>query len=438
LAIGLTLLGAARTVEARPLTLRDALERAANANPSIKGAAATRDSAEARVGRAQSPYLPQINAFIQGRDDMTNGNPQTEFGPMGPSLTFPYANATQYTGSLSLDQRLYDFGKTRGTVAAARATEQRASYDVRAAARSVEVTVVAAYLDALRSDAQVQVSTDGVERVTKQLSHAEVLFKAGMKQEIDVLSAKTQLAQVQLQLVRNQNGAAAARVQLRNAMGGIDEPATYELSEVNRVAGPGDDATSSEPLVAEALAHRPEVASAEHAVKAAEGTLVSVRADYYPVISANATVLSTKTNPSAAPLVVDAFASLTVNAPLFSGWATTHAVADAHAQIRGAASNLDAVRQQVAAEVAANWLDVQSAKVSLDVASTALTNAERQLKLADGRYQAGVGSFVEFNDARNTLLNAQANQVDAHYGLLSAWAQLLKSLGRDQRASWAQ
>jgi outer membrane protein len=136
--------------------------------------------------------------------------------------------------------------------------------------------------------------------------------------------------------------------------------------------------------------------------------------------------------------VVDAFASLTVNAPLFSGWATSYAVQDAHAQIRAAASNLDSVRQQVAAEVAANWLDVQSAKVSLDVASTALTNAERQLKLADGRYQAGVGSFVEFNDARNTLLNAQANQVDARYGLLSAWAQLLKSLGRDQRASWTQ
>ena len=52
-----------------------------------------------------------------------------------------------------------------------------------------------------------------------------------------------------------------------------------------------------------------------------------------------------------------------------------------------------------------------------------------ELTLAVQRYEAGVGNFVELNDARSGVVTLQTQEVRAHYDLLLARASLLRELG---------
>jgi len=59
-----------------------------------------------------------------------------------------------------------------------------------------------------------------------------------------------------------------------------------------------------------------------------------------------------------------------------------------------------------------------------------VTNARERLRLAEGRYAAGVGSPIELGDAQLALTTAQAQAVQAQYNLSSARADLLAALGQ--------
>ena len=54
---------------ASPLSIAEAVETALRENPSIRGALATAQAAQARIGQARSTWLPQVTASSQVRAD---------------------------------------------------------------------------------------------------------------------------------------------------------------------------------------------------------------------------------------------------------------------------------------------------------------------------------------------------------------------------------
>ena len=74
-----------------------------------------------------------------------------------------------------------------------------------------------------------------------------------------------------------------------------------------------------------------------------------------------------------------------------------------------------------------HWLGRSMATIG--AAGEALTNARDQLTLAEGRYAHGLGSAVELGDAQVAYTTAEAQVVQARFGLASARAQLIAALG---------
>ena len=87
-------------------------------------------------------------------------------------------------------------------------------------------------------------------------------------------------------------------------------------------------------------------------------------------------------------------------------------------------------RQQVRAEVEQARLGVRAAKAAIGAAQEAAANARIRLTLAEGRYQAGVGSVIELSDSQVALTTASAQEVQARYNLATVRARLLQALGQ--------
>ena len=412
---------------AEPLSLDAAIALARAGQPSLRQAEANTVAAHARVGQAFSAYLPNLSLVLQGRWDGFNTVPALDPTAVPPAVIYPFTNTLRATLAGALDERIYDFGRTGGAVASARALETQARTDLTVAGLDVELAVLTAYTDAQRGRALERVEQLAVAQVEAQLQRARALYKATLRPEIDMLSAETQLAQAQIGLLQAQNTAATALVALRAAIG---PRAPVQLEPDDRLLAPlAAEERPERELIEAAFATRGEIRSAEAQALSARQLVRSARGDYFPALSlgSSATVITANSNlgPSYA-----AFVTFTVTQPVFNGLATLRAVQQARANVDAAQQALEGVRIRIAQEVSTARLAVQLASASWKVADRARQQAERQLTLAQARYETKVGTFVELNDARNGLITALVQEVTARHTLSKSRGQLARALGR--------
>jgi outer membrane protein len=115
--------------------------------------------------------------------------------------------------------------------------------------------------------------------------------------------------------------------------------------------------------------------------------------------------------------------------PLFEGGLTRGKVGEARANQLIVEAQRDTLRQSVLIELSQAYADMESARVRIDVMESSLQKARENLSIAQGRYEAGVGPYIEITDAQVSAVNAETDHVQALYDYQLAVARLLKATG---------
>jgi outer membrane protein len=411
----------------RVLTLDEAVRTARERQPQLLVARSSTVASEARGDEARAPLLPQIGASAQVQ---RTGGPARSFTSTtgtGTGATGRTIGPTEYIAGLSASQLIWDFGATTGRLKAARQSTEAQRASERFTGTQVLLNVRSAFFNARANKDLVGVARDNLTNQDAHLRQIEGFVRLGTRPEIDLAQARTDRANAEVQLIQTENGYATTRAQLNQAMG-LDGPADFDVSDETLPAVDGEDATL-DALVAEALGHRPDVTAAERTIASNESTASAVRSQYLPSLGVSGNVNEIGTAIDQTSLAWTATATLTWS--LFQGGLTRAQAREADANLAGARAQATAVRQQVVVDVEQARLAVRAAKASLGAAGEALTNARERLRLAEGRYQAGVGSVIELGDAQVALTTAAAQRVQAEYNLATSRAQLLRALGRE-------
>jgi outer membrane protein len=412
----------------RVVTLEEAVQSARAHQPQLQQAQANTRAGVARAAEQRAGLLPQVGV---------TGAVQRAGGPRSvtvPSATDPArfttvtrnTASTTWSGTASAEQVLFDPGTlfrwraARSSAEALRQAEGTTRLDVVS-------TVRAAYFAARADRDLARVARETAANDQAHLAQAQALVAVGTQAPIAVATARAALASAQLALIQAENSYANARTQLAQAMG-LETWEDFEVGDETLPAVPGEEG-ELEPLLVEALQARPELASLSAQVHAEEQTRISSRTGYLPTVSARATY------GAAGPRLDDTSESWTAGLSLtwsiFDGGLT-------HARVQEADANLDALRAQetslrtsIRVALEQSFLGVRAARSSVQAAGEAEASAREQLRLAEGRYQAGAGSIIELQDAQLTLSNAAAQRVQAEYNLSAARAALLRALGRE-------
>ncbi|MFW1411076.1 TolC family protein, partial [Vibrio parahaemolyticus] len=80
---------------------------------------------------------------------------------------------------------------------------------------------------------------------------------------------------------------------------------------------------------------------------------------------------------------------------------------EARADLETAQGNLELVQIGIGSDVANTWSSMKYAEQRVVVASTEERNAQENLRIAQGRFQAGLGTFLEVTDAEASLVAAR-------------------------------
>jgi outer membrane protein TolC len=400
-------------------------------NPDLRAAAERIGEAEARVGEATSAFFPQISTRLSyTRTD----NPAQAFGMIlsqhrfAPGIDFNHPGITQdvrpeITGALPLFRGGQDYQRRAAAVLGAEA----AGLERAAVRNALADAVIAAYYAVLAGPEHVEVTRASIEAVDSALAQARARFDAGAALKSDVLSLEVRLAAEREAHVRAQNGVELARAGLRLLLG---QPADAAVAVVaTDSAWKADLPATFDEALQRAIARRPEIQAAAHAVAIRAHELRAERAAYLPRIDAVATYGQDNTNLEFSRRQDNWIVGATAELDLFSGFRTAE-------RVRGAKRRLEVARQEerktkleIEREVKTAFLSFQEAHERARVTDAAIGAAEEALRLVEAQYQAGAVTITRYLEAEVARTDARFRAIAARYDARRADAGLWKAMG---------
>ncbi len=386
-------------------------------HPAVLSAAGTVSVNESRIGQARSGYLPQVDIS----SSYIRTDPYTT--PAGTVAQLPGNVYDQYGTTLSLNQNIYDFGKTAAQVEVQKLNTGSARLDLDAVQKQIVYNVKQAYLNLLKSQKNLEVALEKVQQFNKHLDQAKGFFEVGVKPKFDVTKAEVDLSNARLDLIKTENALRIARSTLNNAMGYPDAP-EYDTSRTDFVPQPYG--IIFEEALQKAYQDRPELKSLATKRQAQEKTIELSKKGYYPNITGTA---GYGWGGQDFPWDQGWKIGATLNIPIFSGLSTKYQVDEARASLDVIKANEKTLRQDIYLELQQAYSNLREATDRITTTDLAVRQAAENMELANGRYAAGVGSPIEITDALMAYSNAQTAQAAAIYDHKIAQASIEKSIG---------
>lgn len=405
------------------LDVQTAVKIAVALQPSLKIAEAQVTEARGLLIEARSGLYPNLG--LTG----TYGY-QARLGQLGvsgtSSSTTGPAGASGFSTEVQLKQLLFDFGRTAAFVTQAAESAKEAKSLQTKAVQDLAYAVEQQFYLAVQADEQAAVDLADVKVQQDSLDLATGLLKEGQGAPSDVVTAESNLNNSTLTLAEAEANALSAKVTLA-ALIGIDPRTPLTLSDSFNAADPSPGLPPLKDAVNSALLHRPDFLAAADAVKSNQAGLKGNRLALAPSVALGVAVGS---RGDTDPFETDATgASVTVTIPLGDGGLTQGKVEQAKGSLAAAIATMAQVQLQVIQDTSQAYIGVQSALNRQKIAQAGVANGLESLKLAQGRYKAGIGLLLEITTAEAAYLTAQSNLLTANAQLATSFAQYHHAVG---------
>lgn len=401
----------------RVLALDEAVAIALERQPQIQARLSDYAAARYRVDQALAPLLPQVSA------SWTVARSRSTVSATGatPAATTTRDFSDTSQARISLSQLLFDFGKTLASTEAARKLADVALEDVELQRQLITLAVKEAYTNTLFAQRLIRVNEQALERAELNLRSARGFFEVGTRPRSDVARAEVDVANARVDVIRARNAERLARVALNTAMGvGVDtmfrlrDNLLYEPVALDRRA-----------LQAEARQQRPEHRQALLRVEAAEADLRRAVRDFFPDLTAGGFYGAARSTFDETWEI-----NLALTWSLFEGGGRLGRLRETRAGVEGARARVDALALDIAREVEQALISVSEAQERIQAAQTAVASAQENFRLAQGRFDAGVGTILELTDAQLALTQASNVETQALADFKIALYRLDRALGR--------
>lgn len=397
------------------------IDEALRNSPDLAVADARARAAQAQAGQADADRQPAINAAasVSGARIPTSIMPADSGG--GDFNLAKYAD-------LSFKWGLDLWGGKRAAWEAALGASRAADVDARAARIALSANVARVYARLGYAFTQHDLAQAELERAQKARGLTRQRVDAGVDNRIALKQGDAEVANAEQQLALTARAIDAARSALAVLLGqGPDRGLQIARPQ------PLVPATVAVPdnLPLALLGHRPDLVAARWRVEAARHDITAAKTQFMPNISIGAMAGVVKLgsgNPFSLP---SRFYQVgpTITLPIFDGGRLRANLAgkDAHYDLAVAQYNqtLVAALNQVADDLSAQ----RSLQQQLRAQQRAQDAARQAWTLAEQRYQAGVGSYLQALVVRQQLLQAERGSAALQAEQVDLSVQLLQALG---------
>ncbi len=417
---------AGQTAEGPPhLDLASCIRIALDHNPAQRAAKADFSAASEAAGTARAPYFPELSLNLGYRRVESHA-----FLPGSinfPGITTVIGPVDQWNAGLKASYTLFDSGQ-RGADAESASAARDASAEVTMRTRQTVIfSVSQAYYSLLADLDSKRIATERLARGEDHLRLARERKEAGAVPRADVMRAQVEVANARLSLVRAASSVRIAGGNLNRTMGLSPELPIAIGKEEQPLATP--DAINLSEAYVHAGRNRPEVRAADQAIRGSESGVAAARSSFGPRLKAEAGY--GWLDSDFLPHDRDWLVGVSLQWPLFSGFASSHNLAKAKAQLARQQADKEQVVLNVQQEVWSAYATLVETFESVQAASAVKADAAESLRLAQARYEAGAGTITDLLDAETAMDNAETTFVQAlysHYIAMAQWQLVLGDL----------
>ena len=413
-------------------TLSGALARAYGANPQLNAQRAQVRAVDETVPQALSGYRPraqlQTDAGAQFQrerspEERTIGDGEDE--STAQTRRIQRRTTLPRGAELSVEQNLFDGGRTKNSVRQAESQVLAARETLRNAEQNVLLDAATAYMDVLRDQAVLDLQRANVKLLEETLSQARERYTAGQVTRTDIAQAEARLASGRAQVNLAGANLNTSRARYRQIIGAEPRslaqgaPVSDKLLPRNAVDG-----------VRIALAQHPAIRAALYGVDAAELEVRVVKSALYPAVSLAAGLVPRYDSEVRNDRLRGASSTLQLTVPIYERgevYARTRQAKESTSQRRAEA---EIARDEVRAALSTAWSVLEAAKAQIDSSQTQIQANEIVLKGVREEAQAGQRTTLEVLNAQQELLNARVSLTTAHRDQVVASYALLLATGR--------
>ncbi len=410
--------GQAAPATPEELTITHAVEIALAENPALHAALAQAEAAQARVRMAKGAYYPQVRIDAIGKlglSGATNG-----LGLIGLPASPFYRNLSQ-AGNVS--QALFDFGRTKHAMGAARAEAEAARQNLIAVRIEVAQSAQEAFLKVLRAQQLLKVREQALRERQATLRKVDDYFQVGLRSKLDLDLARVSLSTAELDLTQARDDERVAWTELFAALGRPEGDHCNLVEPTAQLLPPAELADETK----QALAKRPDLKALEAEIQSQEERLEYARSLRRPilngVLSGGYARFATLTT---ARLLVG---GLGLIAPIYTGGQLEGQVKEQEYELETLRARRSSLLLQIHTEISRAHWDLLKALESAKVNDQTSVYTEEALRLARTRYQNQLASFVDLLTAQTAAEGARAAYAQSLYDYQIAKARLDASLG---------
>ncbi len=399
------------------LTLAQAEQMALRNHPRIGSATLLAEAAKSVVTEARAPLYPSLSGNFTSAG--AEHNATLAAGAVQTSSLY-----SRVAAGVTVSQLITDFGRTPNLVESARLRASAQEQIIGNTRAAILIGVDQAYYGVLAADTVLRVAQAVVENRRLTLRQVQALAQSALNSTLDVSFAEVAVSDAELALVRAENDAQAGRARLAAAIG-LVQPGRFELADEPLPSALEPD---PEPLVAQALRQRPDLAALQLNREAASRFAKAEGALSRPTVSLMGVAGGI---PATDPRLHSTYSAAAVNVsvPILNGklYAARQSESELRAQALG--RDVEDLTVQISEQVRTAWLEANTAFRRLAVTARLVAQAEESLRLAKVRFDSGLGSIVELNQAQVSQVSAEIAAAGAKYEYLSRRAALAFVMG---------
>jgi outer membrane protein TolC len=417
----------------QPLTLLDAVRRSLEQNLTVRQAALQVAIARSQVSQALAGLWPTVqiigsntqtspgsNQFLNGTISIPSaGITGASFNAVLPASVTP---AWDVRGDIQYT--LYSGNAVQDQVAISRANLRAQESAFAATASQTVLSVRQAYYNYVQSEGQVAAAQRAVDASQEDVRVTQAQVRVGTSPQFNLLQAQVQLATAQRNLTQAKAAAVLAEQQLAAVVNLPISTAINATTPMGLPTPPQD----VEALVKQGLSNRPEIAQAQANIQSAQAAVDLAAAGLRPNVTVFGGPAAVSNNLlTNTPIIWTGTIQMTLT--VFDGGLTRAKVEQARQQLNLARVQLEQTQQTVEEQVRAAYLNLQQAAESLTSAQTGLVAAQEALRIANVRFQAGVGTQLDVVTEIQNLASAEAAVVQAQFQYNLALAQIDQAVG---------
>ena len=417
-------------------SLRECCDYAVSHNISIRQQENQQRQQELRLSTARNARLPDLNASVSENFSFGRG--------LTSANTYTNTNTNSTSMSLGTSIPLFTGFQIPNNIKLNRLNLEAATADLEKARNDIRMQVAQAYVQILYNMEISDVARRQTSIDSLQVVRLQAMVDNGKASEAQLSQQQATLANSELTVTQADNQLQLSLLTLSQLLE-LSTPEGFAIvrpviadGQVNPTMPPTPDA-----IYAEAVGIKPEIASQQLKVQAAERNIDIAKAGNYPTLSLNGGLGSNYYNTSGVPNDgfgkqlknnFNQYVGLSLNVPIFNRFQTRNNIRSARIDRENQQLQLDNTKKQLYKEIQQAYYNTTAAIAKLRSSAQAAQSSQDAFKLMQAKYENGKANITEFNEAKNNYLKSESDMVQARYELL--YQQALVQFYRGQPLSF--